>query len=136
MNRDKDAIIPLAQQLDSTINNIEKPSTSSNANLIEESLEPLCTDNPTPTSQEEPDHRNYWELSVNFSGPNNIAVVIHSPSALAIQESDAVVNNSWADLAEEEEDRSKAPPKSGKKIAKKPARNLKPRRGQNTKPSQ
>ena len=94
MNRDKDAIIPLAQQLDSTINNIEKPSASSNANLIEESLEPLCTDNPTPTSQEEPDHRNYWELSVNFSGPNNIAVVTHSPSALAIQESDVVVNNS------------------------------------------
>ena len=85
---------------------------------------------------EEPENHGNWELSVELSGPNNIAVVTHSPSALVNKETEAVVSNSWADLAEKEEDRPKAHSKLGRRILKKPASNAKPRRGQNTKHSQ
>ena len=95
-----------------------------------------CSNSSNPITREEPTHCDNLELSVNLSGPSNMVMVTHSPTALAIKESTAVINNSWADLADEAKEQAKVPTKSGKKILRKQSRNSKTPRCQVSKPSQ
>ena len=57
-------------------------------------------------------------------------MVTHTQSILEIQEAEAVAKNSWADLAEDE-DNQKQPTRAGKKLPKKTSK--KPKRGQTPK---
>ena len=118
-------VIPFDEEIDTAARPLNYTSNnhvplSSNANLQEEN-------NTTIPSDDIDVNTAGLELSVDLAGPSNLVVVTHSSSNLAIQEAEAVVNNSWADLAEDEENK-KQPAKAGKKQPKKTSQ--KPKRGQ------
>ena len=111
-------VIPFDEEIDTAaLNHIP---LSSNVNLQEENNTTIPSDDINVNTAG-------LELSVDLAGPSNLVVVTHSSSNLAIQEAEAVVNNSWADLAEDEENQ-KQQTKAGKKQPKKTSQ--KPKRGQ------